>query len=548
MSSARKQPKKAAAGSAVIKEMQRAAALAAYELVCDKKGMNAKAQKDQMFKDYHGIGGPNKMGLLEQMLTGSNQFSGLYDRTDLVNNDDSNRDRTEPMNLVLKPSMHREFENTHMVDGTITRKLLQRATLNKPGLIAGRTLYTQAKDAERNGKKAYACAEKWFQANGNNPSGTRLEDYHQDLLDGMYADLEGIEGTDSDDDSETVSVSDDTEEETTVSNAKTGERPAGWMWHGYMAFMLFGPHVEKTYQSNLFNTKDPIVPEGGKKENGRASQRARQKQSEDMERAASMGSTRGSPFKRGATTEERSSIVMIAQGEDTSDERREEMVLFAMQSQLRDISNQITQEIELAKFDLSLDDKEGALARREKIDTLTANREKVRSDIESASSKKRKANPLIAQYLNSTVKAAPSKRKAAAEPHMSSAVVPTTAASTTGMPLAAAAAATSRTESTTQAFDDDSDEELLVPLFSSNASPDSTGAPTTQGAIMELLRRAFPTVAPKPLLCHTCQKRNGQKCKADGCLGRICVECHWDVATAEEIEYTCRWCRVVIPV
>lgn len=83
----------------------------------------------------------------------------------------------------------------------------------------------------------------------------------------MYADLEGMEGVESDDDSDSVSDGDDAEEEQ-VSDAKTGERPAEWMWHGYMAFMLFGTHVQKEYWSNLFNTKDPIVPEGGKKENG----------------------------------------------------------------------------------------------------------------------------------------------------------------------------------------------------------------------------------------------------------------------------------------
>lgn len=81
------------------KEVQRAVAFSLMEEVYNSKGMTNADKEKKMYHDYHGFaddgtnGDENIVGYLDQLLEGTNQFSGLYDREDLEINDASNEER-----------------------------------------------------------------------------------------------------------------------------------------------------------------------------------------------------------------------------------------------------------------------------------------------------------------------------------------------------------------------------------------------------------------------------------------------------------------------
>lgn len=59
---------------------------------------------------------------------------------------------------------------------------------DKPLLITGRTLHSQAQDGLLHCKKAFAFAREIMDTNGNLPSGTNEDDLYVHVLDRMWAD------------------------------------------------------------------------------------------------------------------------------------------------------------------------------------------------------------------------------------------------------------------------------------------------------------------------------------------------------------------------
>jgi hypothetical protein len=85
-------------------------------------------------------------------------------------------------------------------------------------------------------------------------------------------------------------------------------RPESWMFHGYMAFLLLGPRGNDKYQSTLFAIDDLKVAKGGsKKDNGREAKRKQEKLERSLKRSVAAGAG-GSPFKRGMSIENRTSL------------------------------------------------------------------------------------------------------------------------------------------------------------------------------------------------------------------------------------------------
>jgi hypothetical protein len=277
------------------------------EEVYNSKGMTNADKEKKMYHDYHGFaddgtnGDENIVGYLDQLLEGTNQFSGLYDREDLEINDASNEERGQSERLVLKQKMHRESKRL-VVGKELTKEILQGSTLKRNApLITGRTLKTHAESAHRNGKKALAIALQYLR-DGNLPSGATDEDYETHLLDQMYIELKGMKDTPG------SSGDDDDDDGADDSFDPASIRPESWMFHGYMAFLLLGPRGNDKYQSTLFAIDDLKVAKGGsKKDNGREAKRKQEKLERSLKRSVAAGAG-GSPFKRGMSIENRTSL------------------------------------------------------------------------------------------------------------------------------------------------------------------------------------------------------------------------------------------------
>jgi hypothetical protein len=204
------------------------------------------------------------VSMVDLLMTGKGQFSGLYDTDDLVINAATNEERNEGVQLILKPSMSRHFKKRLTVGDEITKALIEQACLTRKGLLTGRTLKKQADAVLRNGKKALSIAVKYLDKEGKPPSGTTIEDYENHILDGMFKllsgkfDLQGEKESNDNDDNDNEGGDEE--------DGAGGGRKASWMFHGWIAFLLTGPMAPKEYQSDLWAEKDvePTPGEGKK--------------------------------------------------------------------------------------------------------------------------------------------------------------------------------------------------------------------------------------------------------------------------------------------
>ena len=105
-------------------------------------------------------------------------------------------------------------------------EVLQRATLKSADKVAGRTLYNQALDAIKNGKKALAYSEEYL-SNGKDPSGHNETDLLEYVIGKMWEELEK-----KDDNS---------------------VRKDGYTFPGYVAFCLFANPMSTLPIQRLIN-------------------------------------------------------------------------------------------------------------------------------------------------------------------------------------------------------------------------------------------------------------------------------------------------------
>jgi hypothetical protein len=116
-----------------------------------------------------------------------------------------------------------------------------------------------------------------------------IEEICELLLDDMYEFLKGKQNLDDekaeDSGTEDLELNEDAGEDTT-----TG-RPANWVFHGYMAFVLFGPLATESRRLNFFLNGDP--PAWNKKSFGRAAYRKKEQKQIQVQRNIALSDNRG---------------------------------------------------------------------------------------------------------------------------------------------------------------------------------------------------------------------------------------------------------------
>lgn len=124
----------------------------------------------------------------------------------------------------------------------ITLAMLKRKTINSSEAFSPRSITTYAETALRNCKNAAAFGKQFMDPNGSLPSGWSRENYFDRVLDLMYTKIthepKAKKALNADARVEILSK----------------KRPDGWVFNGFMAFVLFGPlATDESLKSNLMS-------------------------------------------------------------------------------------------------------------------------------------------------------------------------------------------------------------------------------------------------------------------------------------------------------
>ena len=150
----KKGKKVAAPPSQVIKGLQSAAALRAYDMLQNPKesgvGDIANDQQEKvMFLLYHGTKEGDELDFesqVDQLLAGAGAYANLYEKDEEL---------PEGENLVLKEEIHRQSGKKYVANVNFTRTLLCQATLKAKTLVTGRTILRSAKETLKNVMRAW---------------------------------------------------------------------------------------------------------------------------------------------------------------------------------------------------------------------------------------------------------------------------------------------------------------------------------------------------------------------------------------------------------
>lgn len=195
-----------------------------------------------------------------------------------------------------------------------------------------------------------------------------------------------------------------------------------------------------------------------------------------------------------------------------------------MQARLSNVSSEISQRQETARFYHEIGDTVSRDKALEEVQDRYKEQSDLRKEIETVSNKKHKPNELTSAFLQSVMSNQMKKR-----------LVDLTApveAEPTNVPKP--------TPMLTASSDDDDSSTPPAASLPPNTGP----TPMTQSAVMDHLLEHFRDGVPCVVSCHRCQEHFGQYCSTKDCKGRMCVPCHQDVCSEPDDEpYLCHWCR-----
>jgi hypothetical protein len=253
-------------------EIRRTAALKGLAYVYSRKTMSQKDIISILFDCYHGNDKKGIASQVEQIVAASPPFNILYDKSLQPIVSDSVSLSSSSTSQYIRYTLKKDLTLTdtpYQAGREITRDVLEKVSFKtNSAILTGRTILKLGNGCLRTIKKAIAIALPLVDSEGNPVhSGTTIEDVKEKVLNEMYAQLKGkssfddeveILTTGGDDDGEAVTSSD-------------GKRPAGWYFHGWMAFLLYGPLAPVCQRIPLLEVGDSKGDNG--KNSGRAAQR-----------------------------------------------------------------------------------------------------------------------------------------------------------------------------------------------------------------------------------------------------------------------------------
>jgi hypothetical protein len=155
----------------------------------------------------------------------------------------------------------------------LTVSSLLTANQSTSVLADGRLLYSLTQNALKHGKKALSIETAAY-IDGKLPSGWNEDDLDNHILDGMWRLLNNAPVVDVADD-----VDDNDDDAAANQCTSNTERPQDWIFPGWVAHLIFGPHAVSSFKSSLFEVGDwPKNKRDGKGSDGGRAERGQQQQ------------------------------------------------------------------------------------------------------------------------------------------------------------------------------------------------------------------------------------------------------------------------------
>jgi hypothetical protein len=237
--------------AAIFKEIQRCVFFACYDNYAGGSQMTSAASEALLEKEFYGDPDvEDSIGMAKKFVLGVGVFADAFVEDFVtVNNITVTR-------KLLKPSLTpSNATKIHMGNGDneVNVPLLSRRALSvaptpgqeDDGLVHGEFIKSQSGNLLRSLKKAVAYGEGYLDSNGNLPSGGTPDDYYDHIQGKMYTEWVVVNGKKKiardKNKAKARGLSEPplTESVILATPVKTN-RPANWMFEGYMCLVLFG--------------------------------------------------------------------------------------------------------------------------------------------------------------------------------------------------------------------------------------------------------------------------------------------------------------------
>jgi hypothetical protein len=228
----------------VLKQIQYLISYVCYEVMFARKQMKKKEMTGVLYELYHGdVTKPHLIHHAHHFSQGLGKYKDAMDRS----RDDGY------LQISQELTQEKEFQfvinevRLEDVANVITLSLIKSKTIKSDVIFSGRSVQTYADDAIANCKKATAFSARFIQ-DGNLPSGWSRTTFINKILDLMY------ENISSEPKSKKIVDGDEREE------LFTKQRPKGWVFNGFMAYILYGPlATANELKSNLMSGSKLLI-------------------------------------------------------------------------------------------------------------------------------------------------------------------------------------------------------------------------------------------------------------------------------------------------
>lgn len=121
----------------------------------------------------------------------------------------------------------------------ITLAMIKRRSINSDGVFSARSIQSYAETTVKNCKIATAVTKQFVQSDGSIPSGWSKQDVYNKVLDIMYTRISN--------EPKIKNIIDGDERE----EVRAKERPARWIFNGFMVYVLYGPLAPEDRRSSI---------------------------------------------------------------------------------------------------------------------------------------------------------------------------------------------------------------------------------------------------------------------------------------------------------
>jgi hypothetical protein len=279
--------------SRMQKELQGVGSGLALDKLNEAPELSTQYQDRFIYNTFHGESkNPNSIGMVEMIIAGAagTIVEDMYITKEIEIVDPNTPTKNTASCLQMKDICTLDPSKAYIVGKLISSEVLHGSTKTIEGpWIVGRSLHSQASEVHKNCKKALGYGRNMLDAEGFVKSGNLQPDYF-DYVNTCMHKLKYPQHHVEDEKGELTG---------------TG-KPDGWMFFGYIFFVLFSPRVEKGLDnskvSSCFSRGDENL-KGEKGAHGRAAAKRKQKLAKDSARtsanaeASSLGGGRGMDMK-----------------------------------------------------------------------------------------------------------------------------------------------------------------------------------------------------------------------------------------------------------